>query len=76
MYPSTTARKPSAKELEVLTRALMRYEDRYQTRPADAGRFLAHGEWTRDKSILEADLAAYTAVGSMILNLDETITKE
>ena len=71
-----TARKPSTQELEILLRALKRYEDRYQTRPADAGKFLAQGERVPDKAIPQSDLAAYTAVGSMILNLDETITKE
>jgi len=34
-----TARKPSAPELEILIGTLKRYEDRYQTRPADAGKF-------------------------------------
>jgi hypothetical protein len=53
-----TARKPSDQDIEVLTRALERYEDRYQTKPADADKLLAHGEWTRDKSIPATDLAA------------------
>ena len=71
-----TARKPSAPELDILIGTLKGYEDRYQTRPADAGKFLAHGERPHGRGIPEYDLAAYTAVGSIILNLDETITKE
>jgi hypothetical protein len=71
-----TARKPSAAENGILIEALKGYEDRYQSRPADAGKYLSQGERARDKSIPEQELAAYAAVGSMILNLDETITKE
>ncbi|MEO7652880.1 MAG: DUF1553 domain-containing protein, partial [Bryobacteraceae bacterium] len=71
-----TARKPSDAEREILLGTLKRYEDRYQSRPADAGKFLSHGERARDKTIPEYELAAYTAVASMVLNLDETITKE
>ena len=41
-----------------------------------AAEFLKQGESPRDKSISPADLAAYTGVASLILNLDEAVTKE
>jgi hypothetical protein len=34
------------------------------------------GEWPRDKRLDVVDQAALTAILSMILNLDEVITKE
>jgi hypothetical protein len=71
-----TARLPGANEEEILLDTLKRYEDRYQTHPADAAKLLAHGEHPLDASIPEPQLAAYSAVASMILNLDETITRE
>ena len=70
-----TARLPQANERDVLLSSLGRYESRYGDNPADAEAFLDHGEHERDASIDAPELAAYTAVASLILNLDETITK-
>ena len=75
-FELATARRPAESESEVLLRGLRRYEDRYRTTPADADKLLAQGEYPRDESLNAPELAAYTAVASMILNLDETITRE
>ncbi len=40
------------------------------------GRYLAQGESPSDEKLDASELAAYTALASLILNLDETITKE
>ena len=71
-----TARQPEAREQEILLRGFQRYLDRYQTDPADAEKLLSAGESPRDEDIPPEVLAAYSAVSSMILNLDEVITKE
>ena len=71
-----TARQPADSEAEILRSSLNRYRDRYQTRPEDAESYLTTGEHPRDESINPPDLAAFTAVASMLLNLDETITRE
>ena len=71
-----TARQPAEEEAEILRSSLNRYRDRYQTRPEDAERYLASGEHRRDELIDPPELAAFTAVASMLLNLDETITRE
>ena len=71
-----TARQPADSEAEILRTSLNRYRDRYQTRPEDAERYLTAGEHPRDESIDPPELAAFTAVASMLLNLDETITRE
>jgi hypothetical protein len=39
-------------------------------------RLLRHGESRLDDRLDPAELAAYTATAGVILNLDETITKE
>ncbi len=75
-FELATARQPAEKETRILLRALRRYEDRYRKTPADAEKFLAQGEYPRDESIDAPELAAYSAVAGMILNLDETITRE
>jgi len=41
-----------------------------------AEEYLSNGDSPRDKTFDTAELAAYTAVASVILNLDETITNE
>ncbi len=71
-----TARQPAESENRILLSTLNRYRDRYLTTPEDAGKYLSVGEHPRNKSIQTAELAAYTAVASMLLNLDETITRE
>ena len=71
-----TARAPGTAEAEILLASLNRYRDRYQTRPSDAESYLASGEYPRDESIDPPELAAFAAVASMLLNLDETITRE
>lgn len=71
-----TARQPAEEEAEILRSSLNRYRDRYQTRPEDAERYLTSGEHRRDESIDPPELAAFAAVASMLLNLDETITRE
>jgi hypothetical protein len=55
---------------------LERFERRYRADSKGAEEFLANGDSPRDKSLDTAELAAYTTVASVILNLDETITKE
>jgi hypothetical protein len=70
-----TARRPTADESEVLLGSLHYYLDKYLTDRQAAIRFLKQGEYTRDESLDPAELAAYTAIASLILNLDETVTK-
>jgi hypothetical protein len=69
-------RPVSPAEKQVLLDTLARFERRYKADPKAAEQFLSNGDADRDKSLDVADLAAYTAVASMILNLDEVITNE
>ena len=67
-------RDPSARESEVLAKALRRFEARFAGDPEAAKKLLAVGD---SKSAYPdvAKLAAYASVASMILNLDEAVTK-
>ncbi|MDA1235666.1 MAG: DUF1553 domain-containing protein [Acidobacteria bacterium] len=71
-----TARAPEAMEREILLASFRRFIDRYQTSPQDAESFLSAGESPRPDDLDATEHAAYTAVASLILNLDEAITKE
>jgi hypothetical protein len=71
-----TARRPSAAESEVLAGALERLRKRYAADREAADSVVKAGESPRDGSIDAAELAAWAGVASLILNLDETLTKE
>lgn len=75
-FELATARKPREAETRVLTASFNRNLDRFKTEPAAAEKLLKQGESKRDESIPATELGAYSVVASLILNLDETVTKE
>jgi hypothetical protein len=72
----TLGRPPAPEQAKVLHAMLERFERRYKADPKAAEEYLATGDAPRDKSLDAAELAAYTTVASLILNLDEVITNE
>lgn len=70
------ARAPQERELLVLTRELQRARDYYSGRRGEASRWLSHGQARPSPELDIVDLAAYTVVANLILNLDEAITRE
>jgi hypothetical protein len=71
-----TARKPSGKETGVLRKLLETELKSFEQNPTAATKLLAVGESARDKRLNPAELAAWTTVASVILNLDETVTRQ
>jgi hypothetical protein len=74
-FRRATARAPSGDEAKVLRETFDRRWARFRADPEAAKKLIATGESPRNASLDPAELAAYTMVSSMILNLDETITK-
>jgi hypothetical protein len=70
------ARAPRAAELKILRAGLDEHLAHYRVDRRAALKLVSAGESRRDGRLDVAELAAYTAVASLILNLDETITKE
>jgi len=70
-----TARHPSASEKMVLKAALKKYEAKYQRNSEAAKKLIAVGESPVDEKLNPSELAAYTMVASLLLNLDETLNK-
>ena len=70
------ARKPSRAERTVLMAALKHHLRTFRRDKEAAEKLVAVGESARDEMLDVSLLAAYTAVGSVILNLDKTITRE
>lgn len=71
----TTSRVPTPRELELMRTSLEKYRIRFHTSPAEAEKYLGQGESPRNKSIDAVDLAAHTAVASVLINMDEAISK-
>jgi hypothetical protein len=75
-FRRATARKPRDAELRILLRGLERYRQKFDADTDAARQFLRHGDSPPDTKLDPAELAAYMATASVILNLDETTTKE
>jgi len=75
-YSLVLAREPSARQKQVMLRLLGDFETNYKADPKAASALIHQGESAVPGSLNEAELASYTGVASLILNLDETITKE
>jgi hypothetical protein len=75
MFRTATARYPNAAELALLEKVTGEQLAEYKAKPAEAAKLVAIGE-SKAKYADVVELAAYTAVASAILNLDEVITKE
>jgi mono/diheme cytochrome c family protein len=70
------ARKPKAEEMEILRGGLKRLRGQYSADPAAAKKLLAVGESKRNEKLDVTDHAAFTGLCNLIMNLDETLTKE
>jgi hypothetical protein len=71
-----TARIPNERESRILSDSFHAALDRFQTKPHTARQYLNVGEHPRDQKLDVNELAAYANVASLILNMDETVTKE
>jgi hypothetical protein len=77
------SREPKEHEEKVLSRFLDRQRERFHSQSVDPWPLLANNDVAKQKVSAKmpagtnaGDLAAWTAVARVILNLDETITKE
>jgi hypothetical protein len=71
-----TARKPTGKESGVLRGLLEKQLASFGRNPQAAAKLVGVGESVPDKRLNVTELAAWTAVASVILNLDETVTRQ
>jgi hypothetical protein len=71
-----TARHPKPAEAAILLNAFRQNEDRFTSKPDAALKYVSDGEYPRDNGVDVIELAAYTSVTSLILNLHETVMKE
>ena len=71
-----TARWPSRPKAEILLSSFRYYLEQHQTDREAALKLVSLGESPLNEKLDASELAAYTAVASLILNLDEAVTKQ
>ena len=69
------SRRPTEPERRVLAETLQAALERFDLDPAAAEKLLSVGRAPRDQRWTEKELAAWTTVTSLLLNLDEAISK-
>ena len=75
-FRRATSRYPHEDELAILLDRFHAVHDQFAAEPQRATDLLACGESARDESLDPIEHATYTAICSLLLNLDETLTKE
>ncbi len=74
-FVAATAREPDARELAGLKFSLEKARYHFATHPGEAQKLIASGESPRPKKYVPAELAAWTTICLLVLNLDETLTR-
>jgi hypothetical protein len=75
-FISVVGRSPRPQEMQVLLHGLERHREHYRGNEVAARKLISIGTAPRDPKLDVRELAAYTAITSLILNLDEVITRE
>lgn len=76
MFRTVISRQPNEREQQLLLNSFQAQLSHFRRNPKDAENLLAIGEKRSDGKLNSAELAAYATVASLILNLDEAITKQ
>ncbi|MDF1812103.1 MAG: PSD1 and planctomycete cytochrome C domain-containing protein [Verrucomicrobiales bacterium] len=74
-WRAATSRYPDKEEVQVVKNALDQHRNRYLSDENAAAELITYGESKPDDSLSKPELAAYTLVANLILNLDETVCK-
>ena len=75
-YNIVLGRDPKPNEELVLARALRQFQQQFEGKKEAATKFLEQGSSPRDGRFAPEEVAAYASIASLILNLDEAVTKE
>jgi len=75
LFRTVLSRKPDPKEFSMLTVALAKQRELYQKDPKAAEKAIQVGESTPKKVAAPAEIASWTLIANLVLNLDETVTR-
>ncbi|HXB68408.1 MAG TPA: DUF1553 domain-containing protein [Candidatus Acidoferrales bacterium] len=71
-----TGRRSAASEADILQESLRYHLDYFSDKKDEIREFLEQGEARTDPGLDQRELAAYTSVASLLLNMDETVTRQ
>jgi hypothetical protein len=74
-WRTTLSRLPSAEEIAIVQDDLTKHLAKYQAQPEAAKQAIRNGESPPKPGLPEPELAAWTMVANLVLNLDETVTR-
>ena len=75
LFRTATGRFPSAQEAEIIRQDFEKHLAAYTAKPDEAKKAVSYGESKPDEKLNPAELAAWTMVANLMLNLDEVVTK-
>lgn len=75
LFRLVTARYPDAVEQAELTAAVQRFQQRYTQDPQSAEALIHVGQSQPSPAVAASELAAFTLLANLVLNLDEAITR-
>ncbi len=75
MFRTVTARRPDAGDLAELSATLEDLLTHFKANAEAARKLISTGETRPDPRFNPSELAAWTMIGNVLLNLDEVITK-
>ena len=76
LFERVTSRTPKAAELRIFRDRLTQLRLQFAESPAEAHQLVHQGEYPSAAGLDLTDHASFTVLGSMVLNLDETITRQ
>jgi hypothetical protein len=75
LFRTSTGRFPSAQEAEIVRQDFEKHLASYTAKPEEAKKAISYGESKPDEKLNPAELAAWTMVANLVMNLDEVVTK-
>jgi hypothetical protein len=74
-FRAVASRYPSAQEAELIRSTLDQHLTAYKAKPESAKQAITYGESKPNEKLDAAELAAWTMVTNLLLNLDEMVTR-
>jgi hypothetical protein len=74
-FRQVVARYPTSEEAAILERTLTKHAARYQANAEAAKQLIAFGDSKANATLKPEELAAWTMIANLLLNLDEALTK-
>jgi hypothetical protein len=75
LFRTVLSRKPDADELRILARAFAKQRELFAADPAAAKKVVRAGESHPRNVAPDVEVAAWTMIANLVLNLDETVTR-